>query len=173
MPLLAEAAPQEFLDAVAVGLKGPKPVLAAIFQDGASRSLFGAHSPHTGFLWAIETVAWSTQYLAHAVDVLAALDRVDPGGTFSNRPFASIENILCPAIQGTSADFPTCLAVVDRLRKRWPDTAWRVMASMLPNSRATMHRTRTPVFREWMPERRAVPLVADRRCRSTAARRSE
>ena len=118
LPLLAEAAPQEFLDAVAVGLKGPKPVLAAIFQDDKSRSLFGAHSPHTGFLWAIETVAWSTQYLADAVDVLAALDRVDPGGTFSNRPFASMEKILRPAIQGTSADFPTCLAVVDRLRKR-------------------------------------------------------
>ena len=52
MPLLAEAAPDVFLRAVAKGAEGPDPLLRQLFQDG--EHAFGVSSPHTGLLWALE-----------------------------------------------------------------------------------------------------------------------
>ena len=50
-PLLAEAAPRQFLDAVETGLVNDGPVLELFKQAGDG--LFGS-SPHTGLLWALE-----------------------------------------------------------------------------------------------------------------------
>lgn len=45
LPLLAEAAPDEFLDAVAAGAKGADPVLAKMFTDQENTGLFSSYSP--------------------------------------------------------------------------------------------------------------------------------
>ena len=60
LPLLAEAAPNKFLDAVEDDLSQTTPVLRAMFHEGTSIG-FGRFSPHTGLLWALERVCWSDE----------------------------------------------------------------------------------------------------------------
>src|SRR6185312_14032022 len=55
LPRLAEAGPDAFLGAVEAGLGGAAPILRLFGHDGDP--LFSS-SPHTGLLWALETVAW-------------------------------------------------------------------------------------------------------------------
>lgn len=77
-------------------MSGDDPVLSTIFQDDPDGScLFGPASPHTHFLWALETVARSTEHVGAAVDLLATLTTLDPGGRLSNRPSGSRAVTAC------------------------------------------------------------------------------
>jgi hypothetical protein len=78
LPVLAEAAPDVFLDAMAVRL-GELPLHAEMFQDGGTSPLGGPNpSPHVSFLWALESLAWSPDYFDATVDVLVGLAALDP-----------------------------------------------------------------------------------------------
>src|SRR5581483_906571 len=94
LPLLAEAAPSEFLDAVDDDLASETPALRALFQD-TSDDLFGS-SPHVRLLWALEALAWHPYYLSRSALQLAVLGSLDPGGRLSNRPARSLQYILAP-----------------------------------------------------------------------------
>ena len=86
LPLLAEAAPQAFLDGVHEDLDQDAPLLGTMFQDSDRGSWLFSSSPHTGLLWALETLCWSAEYLREASRALARLQGIDPGGSLSNRP---------------------------------------------------------------------------------------
>ena len=96
LPLLAEAAPDAFLDAVERGLRGETPVLREVFVDGDPIFM---RSPHVGLLWGIEVVAWSPEYLSRATLLLGRLARIDPGGKVANRPAKSLHESFCPGTQ--------------------------------------------------------------------------
>jgi hypothetical protein len=156
LPLLAEAAPQDFLDAVRVGLNGDDPLLVGIFQDKESDDSFAPHSPHTELLWALETLAWSSEYFGQAVDLLARLakiDPLDPGGRNINRPFNSLVSIYCPWYPETQVDVRGRLASIDGLRSRHSAIAWRLMLNLLPKLGDYHHPTRAPRFRDRQPAR--------------------
>lgn len=158
--LLMEAAPDEVLDAFDLGVAGSDPVLRTIFQDRETGgSFFGTSSPHPPFQWALETAAWSADYLSRASDVLGALATLDPGGRWANRPDSSLAGIFCPWHPDTAASPEQRLAVIDRLRKRWPDVLWTVLLSMLPTNHQIHHPSSAPDFRDWKPAFRGVPRV--------------
>ena len=162
LPLVAEAAPDAFLDGVEDGLSGTTPVLASLFTDEKA-VMFGS-SPHTGLLWALEALAWSSPHLGRVVQVLARLDRIDPGselakeqdrtGRLSNRPLASLKGIFRSWLPQTAASLDERLTALDALRKSQPEVAWAVMLSMLPEHHATAFPGSRPTFREWAPESR-------------------
>jgi len=159
LSLLAEAAPDAFLDAVRAGVQGSSPPLAAMFTDNQV-SMFGSNSPHSGLLWALETVAWSPEHFGQAIDLLARLAEIDPGGQLANRPFESLANIFCPWFPENSVDVKRRLAVIDGLRQRHADVAWRLMLELLPERAGAMHLpTSEPAFRDWKPPRTAVTRV--------------
>ena len=80
--------------ALSQSASGTDPLAGKLFQDVNSH--WNAGSPHTGFLWALEGLAWSEQYMGYAAEVLAQLAELDPGGRLSNRPSASLEAIFKP-----------------------------------------------------------------------------
>lgn len=161
LPRLAEAAPLEVIEALRGGLTGEPAVLAGVFKDDPSTDhLFGPGSPHTHFLWALETLAWSAEYLGAASEVLASLATIDPGGRLSNRPGASLANIFCAWHPDTAADADQRLRVVDRLRDRWPDVAWRLKLDLLPNNTGIHMSTHSPDFRDWKPSQAPTTRVA-------------
>lgn len=157
LPLLAEAAPDEFLDAVEDGLSGQEPELGRMFTDH-ERQIF-ASSPHTGLLWAMEVLGWSTSHLGRVVELLARLDRIDPGSELRenqdrnsrlvNRPLASLKAIFRSWLPETSASLDERLQALDRLRSSEDDVAWAVMLSMLPEHHATASPSSRPSFRDW------------------------
>jgi hypothetical protein len=151
LPLLAEAAPDLFLDAVEAGLRGEDPILGTLFQDSdGDGGIFGRHSPHTGLLWALENTAWSPTHFGRSMAALAALAMIDPGGRMANRPQASLENVLCVWHPDTSATPEERLEVIDRIRSIWPEIGWRLVAGLMPARMSSHHfPTHTPQFRDW------------------------
>jgi hypothetical protein len=94
LPVIAEAAPDAFLDAVDAALSGSEPELAKLFAE-ESGPVTG-RAEHTGLLWALDRLAWSPKYLSRASLALAKLAEHDPGGKWANRPKASLRDIFFP-----------------------------------------------------------------------------
>ncbi len=157
LPLLVEAAPRDVLDALRDGVQGPRPVLSTIFQDDRDhQTLFGSSSPHTWFLWALERAAWSSDHLAEVTELLAALADLDPGGSLTNRPSGSLAQIYSERWPQTSADRAERLAIIDRLRERWPEIVWTLMVSMLSSEYGAHFSTAAPDYRDWKQNRSPV-----------------
>ncbi|WP_146069526.1 hypothetical protein [Cryobacterium sp. Y11] len=157
LPLLAEAGPEAFLDAVGTASAGDDSLLATMFQDNTDESgIFSGGTPHSNLLWALECVSWSTDYFGRAVDLLARLDEIDPGGRMSNRPSASLAAIFRPWHPDASVDPDRRITVIDTLRRRHPDSAWKLECSMLPESHGTHFPISSPTFRTWKPDKLTV-----------------
>lgn len=146
LPLLAEAAPDDFLDAVRTGVAGD-PILRALFDEDSNG--WGSSSPHTWLLWALERLAWPVAYFSQAIDLLARLAEIDPNGPLRNRPANSLAEIYCPWHPETAAPVARRLEVLDARRERHGSVAWRLMLSLLPEAHAIHHHTAAPEFREW------------------------
>jgi hypothetical protein len=152
LPSLMEAAPDAVLSAIEDGLAGDgaSPILGLFGHD--TDALFGA-ALHSALLWALERVAWSPDYLSRAALILAELDRRDPGGRYANRPRASLRTIFLPWAPGTAAPVDVRLAVIDMMRHREPEAAWRLMNALLPKLHDHATPSARPYWRDWAPER--------------------
>jgi len=155
LPLVAEAAPDAFLEAVEKGLSGDQPIMK-LFTD-TTDNLFSS-SPHTGLLWALETLAWDPARLGRVTLELAKLSRLDAGGRLSNRPQKSLTEIFAPWHAQTSASPEQGFRVIDMLSKREPEVTWRLLHELLSHDVAT--NTSRPRWREWTPDK---PVVITRR----------
>jgi hypothetical protein len=160
LTLLAEAAPDEFVDAVRAGLQGDEPLLAALFEDSDDVSPMFASSAHTHLLWALEIVSWSPRHLGGVVDLLARLAEVDPGGKLTNRPLGSLMSIFRPRFPQTSVAPERRLDLLDRLRERHPRVAWALMEKALLEQGIALYMS-GPRFRDWRPADVRPPTVAE------------
>jgi len=152
LPFLAEGAPDAFLNAVLAGSAGDEPVLRRVFSDGdTTNALFGAHSPHSALLWALERLAWSPQYFAQTIYALARLVDVDSGGRLMNRPPNTLAGIFCPWHPETAATKEQQMSVLDELRRRYPKVAWQLLTALLPEPHATHSLNAGPRFQDWKP----------------------
>lgn len=152
MTMMGEAAPDQFLEAVEVGVEGASPVLGRLFTDHGPAMPFGPRSRHVYLLWALETIAWSASHFGRVADILARLVQIDPGGKSTNRPAESLKLIFLPWRPGTAAGMESRLAVLDQLRRRHPQQAWQLMTSLLPHPVSSVaFGTQEPQFRTWRP----------------------
>lgn len=158
LPLLAEAAPDCFLDAVEAGLNQSEgDHLANLFQTAGDPIFRSAY--HTGLLHALEVLAWSPDHLGRVVPVLARLDRIDPiselrsddalHGTVMPRPLSVIGEVFRSWLPQTSATLDDRLSALDRLRLTHGDVAWHVMRSMLPEMHSVGRPATRPAVRGW------------------------
>ena len=153
LPLLAEAAPDDFLNAVDTASAGADPVICKLFMD-TSQITFAVSSAHTSLLWALEGLAWSPDYLGGAALALARLVRLDPGGRLANRPGNSLRGIFVLWYPQTAATFEERLHVLDILREQEPTISWKLMVALLPSPHETADPTAVPRWRGWKPEER-------------------
>lgn len=150
--LLAEGAPEEFLAAMRAGLTGASPIHAQMFQDStATRGVFGRSSPHSSFLWALEALAWSPDFVDDVVRILVALDALDPGGELSNRPRATLLGILSVWKPQTSAQLEQRLRCIDVVVDRSEDAA-AIMLELVPDGHGWQMSHPGPRFRDWRVE---------------------
>ncbi|MEW2509058.1 hypothetical protein [Streptomyces sp. NPDC046870] len=150
LTLLAEAAPEEFIEAMHEGLSGTTPLHAAMFTDNEPDNMgLGSSSPHTRFLWSLEVLAWSPEHLDDAVDVLTTLAAVDPGGRLSNRPLASLVGILSAWAPNTTAGVEDRIRVIQRLARRHPVVGRKLLLQLIPDSHAVQMSHPGPRFRDW------------------------
>lgn len=159
IPLLAEAAPDDFIAAVRAGLAGDDPLLAKLFTDDKNRSSLFTGNSHSGLLWALERVSWSEQRFGATADLVARWAEVGPGGSYGNRPLATLVDFFRAWFPQTSVNPERRLAVLDRLRERHPVITWQLLVNLLPalHSHATF--ISAPDFRDW--RKRDEPSNAD------------
>ncbi len=147
--MLAEAAPDEFLDAVDRGVAGDEPFLRGLFRD-RDADMFSSPT-HTDLLRALEALAWNEQLLTRIATALARLARIDPGGNWANRPLASLRAIFLLWLPRTKASLQRRFGAIDAIRAREPAIAWKVMTSLLPQFSDHSSPTARPHWREWAP----------------------
>ena len=159
LPLVAEASPRVFLDAVDSDLDRAAPLLISMFQDKEDDPWFSTSSPHTGLLWALESLAWSSEWMLEATLALARLNAVDPGGRLANRPLASLSSILPHWIRHTGARLEMRVRALSLVCKQLPDTGWKLLLEIWPSDHTTSSPPHSPRFRDWKPESRGVLIT--------------
>jgi len=121
-PLLAEAAPDTFIEAVEQRItKNPK-IFQELMQDDPDT--FG-ECKHSGLLWALEGLAWSSEYFGSAVKVLSELANIDPGGKWGNRAINSLRELFLPRFPQTYVSPEERLAALDALIIKYPYIVWK------------------------------------------------
>jgi hypothetical protein len=151
LPLLAEAAPDAFLDAVDVGLRGDPPLLRTLFLDTELGPTSGTSSPHIRLVWALESLAWSSAHMSRAAGALARLAEIDPepDANIHPRPAGSLANIFNLYSPQTSLPLRRRLNVLDGLRRRSPTAAWRLLRATLPARLTILSSSYRPRWRAW------------------------
>lgn len=148
LPLIAEASPTSFLDAVEKHLTNTESPISSLFEEDPGFII--AHSYHTGLLWALESLAWFPKYLSRAALILTKLSVIDPGGSLSNRPINSLFEIFKSWRCQTLASFDERMDVLKLISEREPEIAWAILISMLPDSTGGVaiptHKTRWRMF---------------------------
>lgn len=147
LKLLAEAAPEDFLNAVERDVATPHPALLGLFA-GDDGGFFGG-SNHHYLMWALTALAWHPDYLARTTLVLARLATLDPGGKTSPRPGNSLLDIFRPWFPQTGATAEQRFQVIDLLIEREPEQAWKLLGALLPKGHDAASGTYPPRWREW------------------------
>jgi len=160
LPLLAEAAPDEFLNAIERALrKTPCPFDELFAQE--SSGITGANYM-TGLLWALETLAWHPDYLTSVVSILGGLAERDPGGNWANRPAESLRNVFLPWHPQTCAPIAKRFVAMRTLIRDHPAVGWEVLLALLPEIHQVSFPTRRPTWREEaIPEDCSRQVTAD------------
>lgn len=161
LPLLAEAAPDAFLDKVRDASRGEAPVIAAMFIESGSPMTGGGLAYLQQLLWALEMLAWSPDYLGRVAQQLARLAEIDPGEARSSSPFDSLVTIFFLQRPETSVPAAGRREVIEGLRVRHPEIAWRLMLALLPSPFALHGSPRGAEFRDWKPQERTTVTVAE------------
>lgn len=144
LPVLIEAAPSPFLDALDALIQGAPDQLSLMLADESG--IFG-RSFQTGLLWGLEALAWSRDLLPRAASILASLARLDPGGQLSNRPSKSLWEIFLPWHPGTSCTPATRAEILRSVVEHEPEVGWRLLVDLLPGNRSISTRTHRPSWR--------------------------
>jgi hypothetical protein len=147
LTLLAEAAPDEFMDAVERDLASAQPALAGLLAEDDSGIFGGNH--HHFMMWALTSLAWHPAYLTRSVLALAKLAELDPGGRMNPRPAGSLHDIFRPWMPQTAANPSQRFEVIDRLTETNPSTAWDLLMAILPKGNDSAMGTTAPRWREW------------------------
>jgi len=150
LPLLAEASPEAFSDAVDAAIHAETSAFNKVFaQESAG---IGGRTYITGVLWGLETLAWEPLYLVQACRILADLAALDPGGNWTNRPSNSLTTILLPWFPQTCATTEQRHASVRVVARRQPEVAWKLVLSLLPETHSSSSGTHKPIWRPFIPD---------------------
>lgn len=152
LPLLAEAAPHEFLDVMEKTLLTTPCPFDTIFAQESSG--FGGSNYMTGVLWALETLAWDPDYLTTVAIILGELAARDPGGNWGNRPADSLSTILQPWLPQTCASVAQRKAAVQAILRECPGVGWKLLLDLLPDAHKVSMGSRRPAWRETIPDDR-------------------
>lgn len=146
LPLLAEAAPDEFMSILEADLDQPQPACVSLFEKN-SDGLFSS-SPHPNLMWALEVLAWDSTLLSRVTLALAKLTRLDPGGRINPRPAGVLQDIFRFWLPQTSATVDERLKVLALLFSREPEVAWPLFIALLSTEHDMAVQTSKPRWRD-------------------------
>ncbi|HEY0829284.1 MAG TPA: hypothetical protein VGE40_14380 [Bacilli bacterium] len=150
LPMLAEAAPNEFLNITEVALQQiPCPFDVLFSQE--DNGIFGGNHL-SGLLWALESLAWDEKFLVRVSVILGELASHDPGGNWANRPSNSLATIFLPWSPQTTASIKKRSIALQTLLKEFPEIGWKLLLDLLPNQRQMSMGSHKPTWRKTIPD---------------------
>ncbi len=149
-PLLAEAAPEEFLSIVEHALQDASNPFTEFFSQECNGT-FGSSYIST-LLWALESLAWEPAFLVRITAILGKLASIDPGGVFCNRPSGTLVTIFLPWFPQTLAPISTRKTAIEVLLRDFPSVAWKLLLALLTGSRKSSMGSHKPEWRSSIPE---------------------
>lgn len=120
----AEAAPEIFIDIIEHDLKSDHPILSILMQ--SAKANFFSGCPRTNLLWALELLAWNSDYLINATKILARLTEYKLNDSWSNKPYHSLYTIYNALMPQTSATLEERKKALSYLIKTYPEVGFEV-----------------------------------------------
>jgi hypothetical protein len=145
LQLFAEAMPDCFLDALERGIQKQPSSFIELFKQ---EHFFGG-TPSLGLIWALEVLAWDSNYTFRVALILAKLSVLDPGGNMHPRPFGTLGSLFFPRLPQTTASTDQRIEMLDELARKEPEVAWKLLLSLLPKSHGIATYNVHPRFRNW------------------------
>ncbi|MCY4046910.1 MAG: toll/interleukin-1 receptor domain-containing protein [Candidatus Dadabacteria bacterium] len=143
LPLLAEAAPECFLDIVEKTLKKTPCPFDRLFLEEIDKGILDG--PYMwGLLQALGVVAWREEYLSNVVVVLGGLASRNPDGRLANRPNNLLCQIFQPWFSQTTASFEKQKSAMKALQREYPEIACEILFSFLFTSNPPSAGSRQP-----------------------------
>ena len=129
LPDLAEAAPDAFLSEIEGDLRSGEPTMFQLYEP--QPGLLSPDYDYPNLLWALEKLAWSSDYLVRVARILAQIDTSAPPTQLGNSAFDSLRSFFRPWLPQCGGSPETRLAALDQIRARTPDVGWRLMLQMV------------------------------------------
>jgi hypothetical protein len=146
--LLAEASPSAFLSAVEDSLDHNDPPISALFGHDEG-GIFGAEHL-SDLMWALESLAWSPDWMPRVTHLLARLDSIDvKPRRYTNGPANSLRQIHLLWNPQTFATLDDRLRALDVIRKKESNAAWKLMLGILPSGHDTSSPSPMPRWRDF------------------------
>ena len=156
MPLLAEAAPEAFLEAMEADLQqtnsAQKALLNFRWGDGGSESArltysTDALSYRSSLMRAYETLAWFPEHAEQAIDLLAQMADEEVLDHHGGQPRQSLAEILKPWHCGSVLDTERHCVVLRKLTEKHPEWAFDFVRRCLPADHDVAHAANLPLWR--------------------------
>ena len=147
---ISEASPNAFLNALEAAMEGDEAPALSLFR--SDEGVFHPTEYLSNLLWSLETLARSAEYLPRVVLILARLHEVDPGGKWSNRPFASLRRIFVTWSPQTYAGPSHRLKAIDLVMRRHPSVGWKLLVALAPKPHDTSEPSAKPNWRDFTPD---------------------
>ncbi len=139
MPLIAEASPKSFLEAVDTSLESvDRPIMEMFIERD---NFLYPRGNFTGLLWALEGLSWNPDYLPDAAIILARLASINPKVSITNKPINSLKEIFKSWHWQTFAAFDDRMSVLEAISRTEKKTAWELLLTMLPEHHGIAHNT--------------------------------
>lgn len=144
---LAEASPDIFLDAAEKLVKDDEacPVLFV----KTDNFLFNS-SYHCNLLWALERLAWNSDYLSRVVDILALLEEKKWESSISNTALGALYDIFLPWRPHTTASVDARQEIFKSLANNHPEVAWKLACEIKPSNHGSTSGTDKPKWHDWL-----------------------
>lgn len=146
LSILAEAAPEEIIEALNRDLRPGGPLHELMWHD--SSGIFGTPA-QTGILWALEGLCWSSGYLVDAISILFRLYRLNPGLKSGNNPANSIRETLQIVCPQTNAAWSVRQEAISQMLGQDAGLAFRIVLSLFPSAHSSWLRRGLPEWRDW------------------------
>jgi hypothetical protein len=157
LPILAEAAPDVFMDALEAFLHATTDELTTKISETQKTIYGGPWTPFVGLVWSLELLCQSADHCARACYRLAQLASLDPDWKSGNHPFDSLRRALVPWFPQVALDLKGRRKLLEGLVHEYPDIAWRLLISLLPGMSDYSHGLYAPALRNWHTKRH-VPI---------------
>ena len=159
LPILAEAAPEQFLDAVERDLSEGVGAIRDLFRQWGNS--LSARAPYVGLMWALETLAWSKGHFPRVANILARLAGAGFGDDQSSAIVTSLTGLFLPWIRFSETPDAQRISALRALVSRYPSVGFQLLLDLYPPGNVTGRHP--PNWRPWGQD--GAPAVTVKECR--------